>query len=74
MVAIFRHQDGFVDAWTAAGNPREEGPTSDVNDIPATLDYCFVSSSLSTRVQSTKVDSDAKGSDHLPVWIDIDLS
>lgn len=66
--------DGFVDAWTAAGHARKDGQTADMNDVPATLDYCFVSSSLKDRVTAARVDTDATGSDHRPVWVDIDLS
>lgn len=66
-------EDGFVDAWVAADNDRGEGATSDVNDAPATLDYCFISPALRDRVRSARVDADATGSDHLPLWIEIDL-
>ena len=65
--------DGFVDAWVAAGNDRADGHTSDVDDIPAVLDYCFISPALRDRVTDARVDSAATGSDHFPVWIDIDL-
>ena len=65
--------DGFMDAWTVAGNDRMSGHTSDVNDIPAVLDYCFVSSSLINQVTSCRVDSDATGSDHYPLWLQLDL-
>ena len=65
--------DGFVDAWTAAGNDRSEGPTSDVNDVPATLDYGFISSAIGNLVTSCTVDSNATGSDHFPLWIEINL-
>ena len=37
------------------------------------LDYCFVSPSMAGRVRSSHVDMDAAGSDHQPVWVDIDL-
>lgn len=65
--------DGFVDAWTQVGHDRNEGHTSDINDQTATLDYCFVSTSLRHRIKSCRVDSDATGSDHFPVWTEIDL-
>ena len=66
-------EDGLVDAWVAAGNDRGEGATSDVNDAPATLDYCFISPALRDRVQNARVDADATGSDHLPLWVQIKL-
>ncbi|MEM7194428.1 MAG: endonuclease/exonuclease/phosphatase family protein [Pseudomonadota bacterium] len=65
--------DGFVDAWVKCGNDKNDGFTSDVNDLPARLDYAFVSSTIRERIQSCSVDTNAKGSDHLPLWLDIDL-
>jgi endonuclease/exonuclease/phosphatase family metal-dependent hydrolase len=61
---------GFVDAWVAAGHREDEGAT-----IPSgrRIDYCFVSSALAGRVRSCWVDSEAVGSDHQPVWVEIDL-
>ena len=64
---------GFVDAWCAAGHDPAAGFTSDVNDKPARLDYCFVSHSLASRVRACRVDEDAVGSDHFPLWTEIDL-
>jgi len=65
--------DGFVDAWCQSGLDRKQGYTSDVDDVPATLDYCFVSSSLRHNIQSCRVDSKATGSDHCPVWLTLNL-
>ncbi len=65
--------DGFMDAWTAAGNDRLLGHTSDVNDVPAVLDYCFISSSLRSHIVSCRVDNEASGSDHFPLWLKLDL-
>jgi endonuclease/exonuclease/phosphatase family metal-dependent hydrolase len=61
---------GFVDAWVAAGHREDEGAT-----IPEgkRIDYCFVSASLAHRVRSSRIDADATGSDHYPLWTDIDL-
>jgi endonuclease/exonuclease/phosphatase family metal-dependent hydrolase len=61
---------GFVDAWVAAGHREDEGAT-----IPEgrRIDYCFVSESLAGRVRSSRVDIEAIGSDHQPLWTDIDL-
>ena len=64
---------GFVDAWCEAGNDRADGQTSDVEGIPATLDYCFVSSTLRQRIRDCRVDQQATGSDHLPLWTEIDF-
>jgi len=65
--------DGFMDAWTAAGNDRMSGYTSDVNNIPAVLDYCFVSSSLRSHIVSCQVNNEATGSDHFPLWLQLNL-
>ena len=61
---------GFVDAWVAAGHREEEGAT-----IPAgqRIDYSFVSAVLAERVRSSWIDADATGSDHYPLWTEIDL-
>lgn len=61
---------GFVDAWVAAGHREEEGAT-----IPAgrRIDYCFVSASLAGRVKHSWIDVEARGSDHYPLWVEIDL-
>ncbi|MEO8137551.1 MAG: endonuclease/exonuclease/phosphatase family protein [Betaproteobacteria bacterium] len=61
---------GFVDAWVAAGHREDEGAT-----IPSgrRIDYCFVSSTLAGRVLSCRVDADATGSDHQPLWVEMDL-
>ncbi|MDL2399718.1 endonuclease/exonuclease/phosphatase family protein [Rhizobium mayense] len=36
------------------------------------LDYCFISCGLSDRLRSAHVVIDAEGSDHFPVWVEID--
>lgn len=64
---------GFVDAWCAAGNDIAAGFTSDVNGKPARLDYCFVSNALQHRITDCRVDEAATGSDHFPLWTDINL-
>ena len=62
--------NGFVDAWVAAGNPEAEGAT-----IPngRRIDYCFLSPPLAARVRTCRVDHNASGSDHQPLWVEIDL-
>jgi endonuclease/exonuclease/phosphatase family metal-dependent hydrolase len=61
---------GFVDAWVAAGHSEDEGAT-----IPdgRRIDYCFASPALAQRVRSCWVDTEAEGSDHQPLWVEIDL-
>ena len=65
--------EGFVDAWVEAGNAVDAGPTAEVRGRPARLDYCFVSAGLRDRIRTVRVDSDAVGSDHQPVRMEIDL-
>ena len=64
------HLTGFVDAWVAAGHREDEGATIDSG---ARIDYCFVSSALAPRVRSARIDTGASGSDHQPVWVEMDL-
>jgi endonuclease/exonuclease/phosphatase family metal-dependent hydrolase len=61
---------GFVDMWVAGGHGEGEGAT-----IPdgRRIDYCFVCSALASRVKSARVDDAATGSDHYPLWIEMDL-
>jgi endonuclease/exonuclease/phosphatase family metal-dependent hydrolase len=61
---------GFVDAWVAAGHREDEGATIAVG---RRIDFCFVSSSLAARVRSARIDADAQGSDHQPLWVEMDL-
>ena len=65
--------EGFVDAWVEAGHPIDAGATAEVRGRPARLDYCFVSAGLKDRIRGARVDSEAAGSDHQPVWLEIDL-
>ena len=67
--------EGFVDAWVEAGHAIDAGPTSEsaTRGRPVRLDYCFVSAGLKNRIRSVDVDSQAVGSDHQPVRVDIDL-
>ena len=61
---------GFVDAWVAAGHREDEGATISAS---TRIDYCFVSPALASRVKSAQIDTAATGSDHQPVWVEIDL-
>ncbi len=72
-----RYRHTFVDSWPAVGDdtegatvfvdPRRE-PNRDVR-----IDYCFVSGGLADRLISARFDRDADGSDHQPLWVEIDL-
>lgn len=71
------YADLFTDAAAAAGGGDVYTPTHrrEVDGAPQRrrLDYAFVSGALARRVRGYRVDQDAAGSDHQPVWIDIDL-
>jgi endonuclease/exonuclease/phosphatase family metal-dependent hydrolase len=62
--------DGFVDAWVASGHAERDGVT-----CPPTqrIDYCFLSTPLLPRLRACRIDGDAAGSDHQPVWTELDL-
>ncbi len=64
---------GFVDAWVAAGNQELDGVTADIAGRDVRLDYCFVSASLGKLITVARIDSQAAGSDHQPLWVEIDL-
>lgn len=61
---------GFVDAWVAAGQREDDGATIGSG---RRIDYCFVSPALARRVRSARIDSGAVGSDHQPVWVEMDM-
>jgi endonuclease/exonuclease/phosphatase family metal-dependent hydrolase len=61
---------GFVDAWVAAGHRENTGVTISSG---GRIDFCFVSPALATRVRSCRIDGDAVGSDHQPVWVETDF-
>ena len=65
--------EGFVDAWVATGHGESEGITAEIKGRAARLDYCFVSARLRERITAARIDNEAPGSDHQPIWVDIDL-
>ncbi|MEP7083352.1 MAG: endonuclease/exonuclease/phosphatase family protein [Betaproteobacteria bacterium] len=64
---------GFVDAWVAAGHNEDGSDGGATISRGRRIDYCFASPGLASRVVSCRVDNDAVGSDHQPLWIDMDL-
>ena len=70
-----RYADRFADAWVAAGNDEADGVTypAERNFPDMRLDYCFVSAALAERVRSAHVDTATDGSDHQPVWVEMDM-
>jgi endonuclease/exonuclease/phosphatase family metal-dependent hydrolase len=66
-------QDAFVDAWLASGGDPDAGFTKFEPERDRRIDFAFVSPNLAGRIASVRVDATAVGSDHQPVWLDIDL-
>ena len=64
--------EGFVDAWVAAGHGEADGITCADPQGGKRIDYCFVSSRLSGKIKRAWIDADAAGSDHQPIWTEID--
>ena len=68
----------LVDAWVATGHGEGEGITlhaDPANDAPVStrLDYCFVTPGLTSRLKACWIDEAADGSDHQPLWAELDL-
>lgn len=66
--------DGFVDAWVAAGGAQDAGNTCHSGTLSTghRIDYCFVSSSMAAGIRRAWIDEAAVGSDHQPIWTEID--
>ena len=64
--------DRFSDCWTLVGNPPSAGATWFEGEVGRRLDYAFVSSGLAASVRAARVDDTAAGSDHQPLWIDLE--
>lgn len=62
----------FADAWVAAGHGETEGVTGDVRGRPVRIDYLFLSPLLTPRIVECRIDDEAIGSDHQPVWLVLD--
>jgi len=65
--------DGFVDAWVAAGHDESSGVTAQRRRQPVRMDFIFVHHSISEGIRSVEIDSEAMGSDHKPVSMQIDF-
>ena len=70
---IFCVGRNYADHVREMGNDPAAGTTSWVHGEPARLDYCFVSNELKHLIRDCRVDNDATGSDHLPLWVEIDI-
>jgi endonuclease/exonuclease/phosphatase family metal-dependent hydrolase len=64
-----------VDAFSLAGGVPDGAVSWMDDDKPEKnrlIDFAFVHATLATRVKRTWIDDEAKGSDHLPVWLELD--
>ncbi len=66
--------NGFVDCWHAVGDGTDgatyfDNPRPDVNH-DMRIDYIFVSANLAEKLGRARVDRDAQGSDHQPLWLE----
>lgn len=66
--------EGFVDCWVATGHREDEGVTclSGNHDHGQRIDFCFASASLAPLLRRAWIDPDAEGSDHQPVFVELD--
>lgn len=65
---------GFSDALGLAGLKPEQGvtfPGAD-SEAPQRLDHCFLSPELAPHFRRAWIDEIADGSDHQPVWVELD--
>ena len=65
--------DGYLDAWILSGGDPDAGHMKFEEMGNRRIDYAFVSPSLADRVPAVRVDAAAQGSDHQPLWLEINL-
>jgi endonuclease/exonuclease/phosphatase family metal-dependent hydrolase len=63
------NRDGFVDTWVVAGHAEEAGRS---HPGGGRIDHIFVVADLAPKVRAAGIASDAEGSDHWPVWAELD--
>jgi endonuclease/exonuclease/phosphatase family metal-dependent hydrolase len=79
LVGRVGHLDSFLDSWTVARQRSDNrnswfpDPSEREPGYPVCLDYCFISPHFSQKVERAWVDADATGSDHKPVWVELDF-
>ncbi|NQV99133.1 MAG: endonuclease/exonuclease/phosphatase family protein [Rhodospirillales bacterium] len=66
--------DGLVDIWTRLGQPLDgaAGKTCPDEKGDKRIDYAFATVALAERATAMRVDQQAQGSDHQPLFIDFD--
>ncbi len=73
------YMDGLVDAWEICELDAKDTPTclelanGDRRERLVRLDYAFVTTDLVATVANIRVDQEALGSDHQPIFLQLDL-
>ena len=65
--------DGLTDAWVTRDSGMTDGTTFGSDDRPRRLDYILMTNDLVENLGPIWVDHDAVGSDHKPVWVEINI-
>ncbi|MGH6880581.1 endonuclease/exonuclease/phosphatase family protein [Hypericibacter sp.] len=66
----------FVDSWIAAGHQAKRGITyrrnpAQLAEWDQRIDYCFLPLAWAPRLVSARIDAEAIGSDHQPIWVEL---
>jgi len=64
--------NGLIDCWITTGHETDalDGITCDDDGRGMRIDYCFLTLDLADKVAAMRVDTEAQGSDHQPIYID----
>ena len=67
--------DRFADVLTLAGMAENEGVTFPASGgkQPKRIDHGFVTPDLAGKVKRAWIDEKADGSDHQPVWVEVNI-
>ena len=63
----------FVDAYAVTERAEQSGATSYIGERQVRIDYCFVSTELADSIAGAGIESEAVGSDHQPIWMQLNL-
>lgn len=65
---------GLADAWVLSGHDEMDGDTIPRKEMgPRRIDHCFVTTDFADKVTSMDIGVDALGSDHQPIFVDLEL-
>lgn len=63
--------EAIIDATTADQGWTWRTPHAVQKTERSRLDYAFCNTALASRISNVRIDRDAEGSDHMPVWIEV---